>query len=110
MANPPASSRFKPGQSGNPSGRSKFKLLTDALRAEATQNPTKVRAMAAAILEAASTGDLQAAAFIFDRLEGKPQQSIEIESTHVNLTIEQRLQRVIELQAKVLTDETPVEG
>lgn len=102
MAKAIARHQFKPGVSGNPTGQSKWKLLTHALRCEATQNPSKVRSMAEKILQAAADGDLQAAQFLFDRLEGKAVQSIEIESTHTNLTPDQRLARVIELQARIV--------
>lgn len=94
--------RFVKGQSGNPTGKSKTKWLTDALRMELAQNPEKARNIAVKVIEMAEDGDLEATKIIFDRLEGRPTQQIEVDTTITHMTPDQRRQRVLELQAKVI--------
>lgn len=94
--------RFKKGQSGNPSGKSKTKWLTDALRMELAQNPQKARNIARKVIKMAEDGDLEATKLVFDRLEGRPTQAIEIDATVTSMTPDQRRQRLLELQAKVI--------
>jgi hypothetical protein len=76
---------FKKGISGNPGGRSREKIFTDALRLELNRvDPTdkdkrkKVNRLAEKLVECAIE-DKQAWAFqqIADRLEGKPMQPVE---------------------------------
>lgn len=102
---------FKKGQSGNPGGREKTKWLTQALRMELAQNPKRARTIADKIITMAEEGDLQAASLIFDRLEGKAVQQVQVEATVTALTSEQRLQRLAELQNRIssVIDVTPVE-
>jgi hypothetical protein len=96
--------RWKPGQSGNPSGKaSKAKILTDALRCELVQNPARVRAIANKVIELAEAGDLDAARLIFDRLEGKPNQSIEITADVRHSSIEEVDARIAELSLRLRT-------
>jgi hypothetical protein len=77
--------RFKPGASGNPHGRPRLTVLSEALRAElAEQMPgaserTVAEALAAALVAAALNGDVAAAREIADRTEGKPKQAIDID-------------------------------
>lgn len=85
---PPKEYRWKPGQSGNPGGRPKRKVLSDAYRAQLEelvpgdkQGRTWAEFIAAkAILEAAK-GKIPAAAEIADRTEGKPRQAFEIKGS-----------------------------
>ncbi len=76
---------FKPGQSGNPAGRPKKALLSDALRrqlAEAVQGaPEKTIAehIARALIREAVSGNVQAIREIGDRTEGKPAQAIALD-------------------------------
>ncbi len=100
MANP----AWKPGVSGNPSGKSRLKLLSDDLRRMLTQDPVRIRRVTEKLVTMAEEGDLTAIQMIFDRLEGKPHQSIEIDQTFTNLTREEKFQRVLELQAKVIPE------
>ena len=76
---------FKKGVSGNPGGRSREKIFTDALRLELNridpndkEKRKKVNKLAEKLVECAIE-DKQAWAFqqIADRLEGKPAQAIE---------------------------------
>lgn len=66
--NPSVATRFKPGQSGNPSGRPKD-LLTQALRQKLT--PEKAESLANTLLALAESGDLKAMVEVWDRIEGK---------------------------------------
>ncbi len=76
---------FKPGQSGNPNGRPKKALLSDALRrqlAEAVQGaPEKTIAehIARALIREAVAGNVQAIREVGDRTEGKPAQAIALD-------------------------------
>lgn len=65
------------GQSGNPGGRNKEKPFAEALRmeiADAGNNHKALRRIAAALLEKAYGGDMQAIQQVADRLDGKPAQ------------------------------------
>jgi hypothetical protein len=88
---------FKKGVSGNPGGRSREKIFTDALRLELNRvDPTdkdkrkKIHRLAEKLVECAIE-DKQGWAFqqIVDRLEGKPAQAIEHSSTVDNRTVAQ---------------------
>lgn len=75
--------RFVPGVSGNPAGKPKgvrhmTSLLEDAIRKVAEDNgtPEDVQ-IVKSVIQKAKEGDMRAIEHIWDRLEGKPQQSIE---------------------------------
>ena len=77
--------RWKKGVSGNPGGRPKRRLISDALRdglAACIERGDKTGAMviADAILGKASKGDVAAATFVRDSTEGKPVQGLRIEA------------------------------
>ncbi len=84
-----------------------MKLLSDDLRRLLTQNPARIRRVTEKLVEMAEEGDLTAIQMLMDRLEGKPVQSIEIDQTVTQLPREQRFARLLEMQAKVITDVTP---
>ena len=70
---------FTKGKSGNPGGRGTEKPFRDALRieiAEAGSDPKRLREIARAMIDKAISGDVPAANFIADRLDGKPAQAI----------------------------------
>lgn len=73
--------QWKPGQSGNPSGRPKKLHITDAIRAElAREGPDGIpndEAIARVLVELARAGNLDAIREIADRTEGKARQRIE---------------------------------
>ena len=78
---PPPEHRFKPGQSGNPGGRPKTKLLTQAYRELLEQVDPKERKTLAEILarkavQQALKGNLAALKEITDRTEGKSVQPL----------------------------------
>jgi Family of unknown function (DUF5681) len=75
--------RFKPGQSGNPAGRSKTYVLTDILNAIGNEvdpktGKTYFQVAAEAMLSKAFRGDVQGFREIADRVEGKPRQRLEL--------------------------------
>ena len=81
------STRFKPGQSGNPKGRPKGVLYpSEELRRQLRQPYPKdeegrsyLQRLIAALLERAIGGDVGAIREVFDRLEGKPAQSVALD-------------------------------
>lgn len=79
-----------------------MKLLSDALRRELALRPERVKNIADKLISLAEDGDLTAMNMIFDRIEGKPLQTLEIDQTVTQLTPEQRFARLLELQAKVI--------
>ena len=69
------------GQSGNPKGRAAETPFADALRLEikaAGDDHAILRAIAKKLLEKAEGGDMQAINCLADRLDGKPQQAVEM--------------------------------
>ena len=69
------------GQSGNPKGRAAEKSFADALRLEikaAGDDHAILRAIAKKLLEKAEGGDMQAINCLANRLDGKPQQAVEM--------------------------------
>jgi hypothetical protein len=73
--------RWKPGQSGNPSGRPKKLHITDAIRAELErEGPDGIpndEAIARVLVELARAGNMDSIREIADRTEGKARQRIE---------------------------------
>jgi hypothetical protein len=76
---------FKKGQSGNPGGRTKERLFTDALRLELNRETNdgsgkrkKISVIAEKLVECAMAGESWAVQQVADRMEGKPQQAIDI--------------------------------
>lgn len=56
----------------------KGKIVGDALRKVAVQNPERLAAMSLKMIEQAQAGDIQAAAWVRDTLDGRPHQSSDI--------------------------------
>ncbi len=77
--------RFKPGASGNPNGRPKLTLLSEAIRAQlAVEAPdaderTYAEVIAEKLCTEAASGNVGAAREIADRTEGKPKQAIDVD-------------------------------
>jgi hypothetical protein len=87
--------QWKKGQSGNPSGRPKSKILSAAYRTkleEIVPDDPKGRTWAELIAEAqvrdAVRGNVQAAREIADRTEGRARQAIDFEDTTVTSAFE----------------------
>lgn len=77
---PPEEYRWKPGQSGNPSGMPKgARSVTDRLRKIVMEDDdgTIAEAIALAIAEAAKKGDHKFVTTVLDRLDGPVKQQIE---------------------------------
>lgn len=75
--------RWKPGQSGNPKGRvPNAKSLTDLLRssvaAKGPDGKLNMEAITDKVLQFALAGERWAVELIYDRLEGKPPQALEL--------------------------------
>lgn len=70
---------FKPGVSGNPSGRPKKKLVDQSLTEllEATDSEQAL-ALAKVLLAKALDGDVKALQLVAERTEGKPSQKVEV--------------------------------
>lgn len=77
--------RFVPGISGNPDGRPKGKTITEVVRARAEAmgddgKPLKEK-LADVLITMAMNGDLRALELIWNYLDGKPKQEIDIGDT-----------------------------
>ncbi len=69
---PPVSGRWKPGQSGNPSGRPKKKPLTEALqRVLAKLSDDERDILCKEMITKLASGDVAAFKEVADRVEGK---------------------------------------
>lgn len=68
---PPISKRFKPGESGNPSGRPKAIPAIDAVLLDVLGDGDKMKKIIQAIARRALRGDLKAGEFLIERVYGK---------------------------------------
>ena len=71
---PPREGQWRPGQSGNPGGRPKWKPISEALQHLVT--PKVADAIASELILRAGKGDVSAFNALTDRLEGKVTQTI----------------------------------
>jgi hypothetical protein len=70
---------WKPGQSGNPGGRPKKKLVDECLEELLEAADSKeAKALAIQLLAKALTGDTKAAQLVAERTQGKPSQKVEV--------------------------------
>jgi hypothetical protein len=94
--------KFPSGVSGNPRGRPKNTHLTDALRQQLSElNPnasdqTIAEQIAQTLITLALSGDVQAIKEVFDRCEGKPKQSIDLDVQATNWQEEARRHGITE--------------
>lgn len=80
--NPSPSTRFRPGDSGNPRGRPRRKLVSEALAKElarriAAGEPTQAQEAAAVLVGLMLKGDVPAAKLVLSYVEGLPSQPVE---------------------------------
>jgi hypothetical protein len=71
--------QWKPGQSGNPGGRPKKKLVDECLEEllEAADSE-HAKALAISLIAKALNGDTKAAQLVAERTQGKPSQKVEV--------------------------------
>jgi hypothetical protein len=77
---PPKHTRFPKGTSGNPGGRPKKHSLTAAIEAELDANPEMLKELAQRSLKEALKGDFRFWAALLERLDGKVNNSVEIDT------------------------------
>ncbi len=88
--------RFPKGETGNPNGRPKLTKLTEALREQLAEiNPdadeqTIAEEIAQTLIKLAIGGDIAAIKEIFDRCEGRPKQSVDLDIQTTNWREEAR--------------------
>ena len=83
---PPVHSRWKKGQSGNPTGQNSLKLISQAYKHVIAQLDKKKKqslalSVAWAVVLKAVDGDVRAAQEIADRTEGKPVQAVDMNAS-----------------------------
>lgn len=100
-----------PAPIGNTYSSKNNRLLTDTLRRVALSGDgEKVRAVCEQVFEKAVAGDLTAAAFIFDRLEGKPLQTIEANLNMNHPECVKRAQELLSASGPAAPTDSPLEG
>lgn len=67
----------KGGQEGNQNSTAEKRLVTNALRRAAVQNPEKLKKACEKLVDAAAEGDKVAFSMLADRLDGRPSQVVE---------------------------------
>jgi hypothetical protein len=99
---------WKPGQSGNPGGRPKGKLIDEALEELLLGNDSELAlAIAKKLLARAKAGEVKAIQLVAERVQGKPKRQIELSGPDGgpldihNLTNEELDQRIAELMEKL---------
>ena len=106
---------FKKGISGNPGGKSKYKIYSDALRIEVNRidpknpNRRKVNALAERLVSCALAGEGWAFKEIGDRLEGKPMQPVEHSGTDdrdIEQLTDAELTAILRSRVKIVPVET----
>lgn len=79
---------------GNSNAKKENRLITDALRRAAVQNPEKLANACLKLLDQAEEGNIGAFCVIADRLDGKPAQSVTL-SGDEDAPLVTRVERVI---------------
>ena len=99
---------WKPGQSGNPGGRPKGRLIDEALEELLLENDSELAlAIAKKLLSRAKSGEVKAIQLVVERVQGKPKRQIELSGPDGgpldihNMTNEELDQRIAELTEKL---------
>jgi hypothetical protein len=98
--------KWEKGSSGNPGGRPVYKPFIDAVNIEiaaAGPDRIKLRRIAKKILDEAEEGAPWACQLLFERLDGKVPQPVEVDQTVTHIAIDERQARIRELQQKAIT-------
>jgi len=75
--------QWKPGQSGNPSGRPKGTIcLTNRIRGKLRRNPEMANAVCQSVIDSAIDGDMRAAQLLMDRVDGLLTKKVQVETAH----------------------------
>lgn len=95
--------RFIPGNSGNPSGRPKTRLLSEAYREQLADamdrgDKTYAQGIARVMVEKALHGDVYAASHLSERTEGKAPQAVNVQYSVDPNT----MKRIAELSERLL--------
>ncbi len=105
--NPQNLKPFQPGQSGNPGGRPRSALMSQALRAALEREPgekwrpqTEAEAIAESLVREARRGSVKAATLIADRTEGRARQQIEISNSLDRESDDEILAKLLERAAQ----------
>ena len=92
---------WRPGQSGNPGGRPKKKLIDDALEELLSANDSELAVLIAhKLLAKAKRGELKAIQLIAERVEGKPKAKMEI-SAALDGNVDVRSMTLEEIDAEI---------
>ena len=87
---PKEETQFKPGKSGNPKGRPpKEYCLTDILKDQGNledvesgdKKISRKQAIAQKLWAMAMSGDVQAMKYLYDRVDGRPRESVDVNNT-----------------------------
>jgi hypothetical protein len=99
---------WKPGQSGNPGGRPKGRLIDEALEELLLGNDSELAvAIAKKLLARAKAGEVKAIQLVVERVQGKPKRHIELSGSEGepldihNMTDGELDQRIAELTEKL---------
>jgi hypothetical protein len=100
--------QWKPGQSGNPGGRPKRRLIDEALEELLLENNSGLAlSIAKRLLRRANAGEVKAIQLVAERVQGKPKRQLELsgpdgEPLNIqNMTNEELDQRIAELMEKL---------
>ena len=99
---------WKPGQSGNPGGRPKTRLIDEALEELLLSNDSELAlAIAKRLLARAKKGELRAIQLVAERVQGRPKRHLEVSGPDGrpldihNMTDEELDQRIAELMEEL---------
>lgn len=84
---------WEKGQSGNPGGRSGQKFMRRALLS--CLSFSEAEKIGQAIVTKAQKGDLEAATFIRDTIDGKPKQEIDVTDERSSSNLAQRFEEIL---------------
>ena len=85
----------KGGQPGNKNAVKETRMVTNALRRAAAQNPEKLKKACEKVLNEAVAGNLNAFNVLADRLDGKPAQSLTLSGDEENPLTIQEVKRTV---------------